>query len=149
MKCLSCLFELKELNYNSITLDVCEDGCGGIWFEAGELDKFDFENEVVSDQILFSGKNQNNSVVNSTEDRQCPKCNLSLTKNCFYKEFHIEIDSCSKCGGVWLDPGELKVLREDNSLRELRENVIEDFKKQISNTKSPERIRAVVELIFK
>ena len=67
MKCISCSSELKTLSFNSIVLDVCQDGCGGIWFDAGELDKFDYENEQVSDQILFSGKNQNNAVINSTE----------------------------------------------------------------------------------
>jgi hypothetical protein len=35
---------------------------------------------------------------------ECPKCDGHLTPSKFDA---IEIDVCNKCGGVWLDPGEL------------------------------------------
>lgn len=37
----------------------------------------------------------------------CPKCDGRLIETEFEK---IKIDQCSRCGGVWLDPGELQQL---------------------------------------
>ena len=42
----------------------------------------------------------------------CPKCGVALVT----KDLHgVEIDECGRCGGVWLDKGELEavVTRED------------------------------------
>jgi hypothetical protein len=44
----------------------------------------------------------------------CPRCGVGLHQ----KEHHeVQIDECSKCGGIWLDQGELELLveREDES----------------------------------
>ncbi len=37
----------------------------------------------------------------------CPKCDGRLIETEFE---NIKIDQCSRCGGVWLDPGELQQL---------------------------------------
>ena len=36
---------------------------------------------------------------------QCPRCDGSLKENTFE---NVSIDTCDKCGGVWLDSGELE-----------------------------------------
>ena len=36
---------------------------------------------------------------------QCPRCDGSLQENTFE---NVSIDTCDKCGGVWLDSGELE-----------------------------------------
>ena len=38
---------------------------------------------------------------------QCPRCDGSLIENMFED---VTIDTCDKCGGVWLDSGELEQL---------------------------------------
>ena len=38
---------------------------------------------------------------------QCPRCDGSLKENTFES---VSIDTCDKCGGVWLDSGELEQL---------------------------------------
>jgi len=40
---------------------------------------------------------------------KCPKCGASLHEADFE---HIKIDVCPECGGVWLDSGELDMLRQ-------------------------------------
>ena len=40
---------------------------------------------------------------------KCPKCGESLKERSFQK---IEIDQCTGCGGIWLDPGELEQVAE-------------------------------------
>ena len=43
---------------------------------------------------------------------QCPRCDGSLKENTFEA---VTIDTCDKCGGVWLDSGELEQLTRKES----------------------------------
>ena len=45
MKCPACEKELQQITIETITLDVCEGGCGGIWFDNFELEKVDEPHE--------------------------------------------------------------------------------------------------------
>lgn len=48
-----------------------------------------------------------------TSSMQCPRCDGSLKENKFEE---VLIDICDKCGGVWLDSGELEQLtKKENS----------------------------------
>lgn len=40
---------------------------------------------------------------------RCPKCGEPLKERSFKK---IQIDQCTRCGGIWLDPGELEEVAE-------------------------------------
>ncbi|HEV8428392.1 MAG TPA: zf-TFIIB domain-containing protein [Pyrinomonadaceae bacterium] len=42
-----------------------------------------------------------------TSSMKCPRCDGSLKENKFEE---VLIDTCDKCGGVWLDSGELEQL---------------------------------------
>ena len=42
-----------------------------------------------------------------TSSMKCPRCDGSLKESKFEE---ISIDTCDKCGGVWLDSGELEQL---------------------------------------
>jgi len=47
--------------------------------------------------------------VKLTEPRLCPRCpELVLERKWFSDLKQVEIDQCPKCGGVWLDAGELE-----------------------------------------
>jgi Zn-finger nucleic acid-binding protein len=43
---------------------------------------------------------------------QCPRCDGKLLENKFEE---VVIDTCEKCGGVWLDSGELEQLTKRES----------------------------------
>jgi hypothetical protein len=47
-----------------------------------------------------------------TSSMQCPRCDGSLKENMFED---VAIDTCDKCGGVWLDSGELEQLTRKES----------------------------------
>ncbi len=38
----------------------------------------------------------------------CPKCGAQLAERDVH---HLKVDVCAECGGVWLDAGELELLR--------------------------------------
>ena len=47
-----------------------------------------------------------------TSSMRCPRCDGSLTESKFEE---VLIDTCDKCGGVWLDSGELEQLTRKES----------------------------------
>lgn len=49
---------------------------------------------------------------------KCPKCGQSLEATWFRE---VEVDRCTQCQGVWLDPGELEKLagRDSHALSDL------------------------------
>jgi len=47
-----------------------------------------------------------------TSSRQCPRCDQKLNTTTFED---VVIDVCEKCGGVWLDSGELELLTKRDS----------------------------------
>ena len=44
-----------------------------------------------------------------TSSMKCPRCDGSLMESTFEE---VQIDTCEKCGGVWLDSGELQQLTQ-------------------------------------
>lgn len=47
-----------------------------------------------------------------TSSMQCPRCDGTLKESKFEE---VLIDTCEKCGGVWLDSGELEQLTRKES----------------------------------
>ncbi len=84
-------------------LDVCYGGCGGIWFDATELERV----SASAATTLHTIWNVPTSNVKLTEPRWCPRCpDLVLERKWFSETKQVEIDQCPKCGGIWLDAGE-------------------------------------------
>src|SRR5436189_5561943 len=52
MKCPGCFNELTSLQVGNLTVDVCNGGCGGIWFDAFELQRVDEVQEVAGERLL-------------------------------------------------------------------------------------------------
>lgn len=65
----------------------------------------------------------------------CPRCNITL--DCRRKD-DIEIDSCPRCGGLWLDRGEFDVLTAESTV--YRE---EKLDKEYSRPQLPESIEYI------
>ena len=120
MKCPACSNELHEYKAGSYNVDICRDGCSGIWFDKDELVKCDEHNEPFPNELLRVRK-QANVVIDWNKARKCPSCtDATLTKVVLDPEIRFEIDKCPKCEGNWLDIGELENIRrrqkEDSEL---------------------------------
>lgn len=151
MRCPTCSSLLEAKKISDLSLDICQKGCGGIWFDRGELEKIDQDSISLPSNILRPVKFQN-VVIDRAKERNCPKCSSNpLDKNIYDNQYEIEIDSCFKCGGIWLDLGEIETLREHNSSKEERAEVIESFieKAKSEDPVKKKRLNAVIELIFK
>ena len=103
MKCPACKNSLLEKDAGGITLDVCYGGCGGIWFDATELDRVDARAATTLHSIWTLPV----SSVKLNEPRRCPRCpEQVLDRKWFSERKQVEIDQCPVCRGIWLDAGE-------------------------------------------
>jgi Zn-finger nucleic acid-binding protein len=93
-----------------MTLDVCLGGCGGIWFDATELERVSARTAATLHTIWQVPVGR----VELTEPRICPRCSEQvLDRKWFSDAQKVEIDQCPKCGGVWLDAGEFTRIYEE------------------------------------
>ncbi len=114
MKCPACQRELTTVTVGGVKLDVCEGGCAGIWFNAFELRKFDESNEFAGDELLAM-KPAPGVVVDQTARYECPECadHPVMMRHFFSAKRGVTVDECPECGGDWLDPGELRNIRDE------------------------------------
>jgi len=112
MECPACNSQLTEKQMGEIVVDVCENGCGGIWFDNYELQKVDERHEAAGEQLLNIPRDPN-AKVEQGKQRTCPKCPSQLMIQRFVSIKHeVEVDECVSCGGIWLDYGELGQIRD-------------------------------------
>ena len=115
MKCPACFNELKETQVGNLSVDVCHGGCGGIWFDAFELQRVDEEQEIAG-ELLLDIQHDLNVVVDHTRKRECPRCqDVKLQRHFFSAKRQVQVDECPNCAGYWLDAGELAKIRAEKS----------------------------------
>lgn len=114
LKCPACQSVMTKIFIpkEGVNIDICLDGCGGVYFDNRELTYFDEYNESVDD-ILEAVKNKEFKHVETSNRRCCPACGANMVKNYTSINKEVEIDECYSCGGKFLDNGELEKLREE------------------------------------
>lgn len=109
IKCPACGCEMQKvfIPEKAINIDICTNGCGGIFFDNTEIQEFSGENENLSEiKKLFESKNY--MPVDETKTRICPACNTPMAKT---NALGIQIDTCYNCGAIFLDNGEFEQVR--------------------------------------
>ncbi|MFH1888726.1 MAG: zf-TFIIB domain-containing protein [Candidatus Omnitrophota bacterium] len=120
MDCPKCLGKLKKKTIENTEVDSCF-VCEGIWFDAGELesilrkDSKDFKFDQLG-RDEFDGKELEELKGLLADIDQavgnCPCCAEVMTKVVYKGEKNITVDICLKGHGIWLDGGEVRLLRE-------------------------------------
>lgn len=119
MQCLNChqrLLNVRESHFFShLVYDVC-DCCGGMWLDKGELDKIAAQTpgsvEFCSVESLHEKQRGAPSPYNPFPPLclRCPE--TTMVKMHFMGESRILLDYCEKCGGIWVDGGELTKINQ-------------------------------------
>jgi len=123
LRCPACGHKLAERAMDDLSVDVCKDGCGGIWFDNGEITDVDDRDEATGEALAEIAERWA-SAVDHTRKRACPRCDgILMLKRQFGPRQPVEIDECPGCGGIWLDAGELKAIRGAFEGREERAHV--------------------------
>jgi Zn-finger nucleic acid-binding protein len=111
MKCPACFNELTEVQVGAVKVDICHDGCGGIWFDAFELRRVDEQHEAAGDHLIHIQRDPK-VIVDPSRKRACPRCEgVKLQRHLFGPKSKVEVDHCPNCAGYWLDAGELEKIR--------------------------------------
>jgi Zn-finger nucleic acid-binding protein len=114
MKCPACFNELSSLQVGKLTVDVCHGGCGGIWFDAFELQQVDEPTQEAGERLLEIRRDPRIQV-DSSRKRDCPRDGNKLRRHFFSAKRRVEVDECPNCGGYWLDAGELAQIRAERA----------------------------------
>lgn len=118
MKCPACFNELTPLRAGHVTVDACHGGCGGIWFDAFELQRVSVQPETAN-TILLSIQRDPSIQLDASRKRPCPRCSgVKLKRRQFSPRCRVEVDECPGCAGFWLDAGELDQIRDGKRVQE-------------------------------
>lgn len=127
MKCPACESVLQEMTVGDVTVDVCQGGCGGIWFDNFEIKKFDEPHESAGEELLDIEQDES-LVIDRTKRLKCPKCSdMTMMRHFFSVKKEVEVDECPGCGGFWLDAGELIKIRSLFNTEEERRRAAHDY----------------------
>jgi Zn-finger nucleic acid-binding protein len=111
MKCPNCKNELADKDVGGVTVDICNGGCGGLWFDNFEFKKFDEPHESAGEELLNIDIKERLKT-DFDKKRGCPKCSdVVMRRHFFSTKKSVEIDECPSCNGIWLDPTELGMIR--------------------------------------
>lgn len=127
MTCPACSKALSTMKMSDLTVEICSSACGGIWFDNLELQKVDEAHESAGEGLLDVGPHTPVKTDPSTT-RNCPKCEgQRLLRQHYSVRNEIEVDTCPRCGGVWLDTGELSSIRKEFATEAKRKEAAEKY----------------------
>lgn len=126
--CPACGKQMKKfaVDKKGFHLDICVDGCGGIWFDNRELKYFDESSEDI-EMIKQALLEKSFESVNSPVTRMCPVCNVKMVKNPTGATGKVQIDECYTCGGKFFDYNEILGMREEYKTDKEREEAALDM----------------------
>ncbi|MDD4956406.1 MAG: zf-TFIIB domain-containing protein [Candidatus Omnitrophica bacterium] len=109
MNCPVCSGKMVEKNFG-VKVDVCEN-CKGIWFDNMELKMLDEHSEGLGGALEEALKMPRTNDENRGQI-PCPKCQMPMHIHKYKRSQEVNVDECYSCGGFFLDPGELKEIRD-------------------------------------
>lgn len=131
IKCPACHNGLTERTVGSINVDVCEGGCGGIWFDNHELKKVDNARESSGEALLDIERN-GAAGASANGKRMCPRCDdQPMMQHFASPQKEVEVDECPGCGGTWLDCGELALIRAQFASEDERRKAFDAYFKTV------------------
>ena len=119
MYCPACGKNMVQQDFGGVTVDVCVNNCGSLWFDWGELSRLDDNNEGYGDALDAALNSPRASDANRGH-LNCPKCGIPMQIHRYPRTQNVMVDECYACGGFFLDSGELKATR-DNMMTEAEE----------------------------
>lgn len=108
---------MEKIAIGDFSVDRCA-GCGGMWFDARELEKVLASKHGV--EMLDIGAVVKSNASGALGELLCPRDKSPLIQTTDIKQSHIHTDSCTVCGGVFLNAGELQDLSEFTLAERLR-----------------------------
>lgn len=106
-RCPLCKTQADLIKYEGVPIYNCG-SCGGHWITKARLDVILARRQVVMPDPVKQKMIEIADASNSTQKLWCMTCGKDMLKEQFRYWPEIQIDCCPKCGGIWLDRGELE-----------------------------------------
>lgn len=107
--CPKCRRKAELVQVGGVTIDRCT-ACGGLWLDALELER------VLATRGAARKADPKAPEIEAATGRSgasiCPRDGSMLIHMVDQRQTHIRYESCTVCGGVFLDAGELRDLSE-------------------------------------
>lgn len=122
---------LKTVKLGKIEIEISEK-CAGIFFDNLELERFDEQHEIEGEVLIKHLSQFKPTVIKKDARINCPKCEDIVMMRRFYSPKHIvEVDECPGCAGIWLDAGELDLIRKHFSTESERLVMCDQLTKEV------------------
>ena len=116
MKCSGCGNAMAELELDGVTIDQCGT-CGGVWLDEGEADDLakalepspQDELKQVKLKLLREWKTAARDP--KRVERTCPRCEEHMVRVNYKDIPGLQVETCAKHCGRYLDRGELEKVR--------------------------------------
>lgn len=137
MDCPVCGKSMVEEDFGGVQVDVCKNGCKGIWFDWQELIRLDENHEGAGRALEVALKSPR---VNDADREQlkCPKCGLAMHAHKYSSAKEVNVDECYGCGGFFLDSGELREMRDNYMSEEERDAYVQNLLDEMPEYKAME-----------
>ncbi|MDX3773993.1 rhomboid family intramembrane serine protease [Chromatiaceae bacterium AAb-1] len=107
LKCPCCEdITLQHIEMHGQQLDVCP-RCNGVWFDDSELSEAIRHKHDIKDEYCIKqgfGEKLEQHVYH------CHRCNVAMQQFHLLKDYHVEVDSCPNCHGLWVDGDEVSLV---------------------------------------
>ena len=127
MKCPRTGAKMKEVEIQQVKVDISE-GCGGVWFDNFEFEKFDEAHESAGEKLIDMMASFSREGLDVSGRVSCPRCPDTVLMRHFESPLKkFQLDKCPSCGGIWMDAGELAKYRKLFPSQKDREKASQDF----------------------
>ncbi len=112
---------MERITLGTVAIDRCP-SCGGVWLDRGELDALrrtmlKDEHRATLDALDDLGTKEPDA---RPQPLLCPRDHTRMSTHRHHHQHHIEFDTCTKCGGMFFDAGELSDLTEFTLVERLK-----------------------------
>jgi len=115
--CPKCAAPMERVEAAGVTIDRCR-GCGGLWLDVLEKER------LLKSKAGVAQADTGDPGVGSKLDEQtelyCPRDRSAMIHMVDPGQPHVGYESCTVCGGVFLDAGELHDLADFTLIERLR-----------------------------
>ena len=111
--CPDCDVNMMPRSFFGVLVDTCGT-CGGIFFDEGEVSQIRARGGDRAFEELDNLIQPEPGYVHTEENmyRRCPKCTITMHRFRYMYNSPVFLDSCENCGGIWIENGELKRMKE-------------------------------------
>jgi Zn-finger nucleic acid-binding protein len=115
--CPKCGRAMRSVYIEAMQIHRCTQ-CGGLWMRATDKDRLLASHRAV--EAVDRGSVETGRTMDRMTHITCPEDHSPMIHQVDPQQPHIGYESCSVCGGVFLDAGELKDLEDLTLLERLR-----------------------------